>query len=207
MTDCLSTLTQGAVATIKLSSSPEREYRIHVDLISPVSAYFERALIIQGASSLCLPDEVEPGTFELFVDWLYTGGELSLGTNVNVTEMFRAIVFGHTYMAPLFHAAVHNATVTFLVARKLVPSAEDIEFMFDNLPKDHAMRELLVELVYLRAAEGEAGLPRELVEQVEAKIQKRGIVLEWPELEACEWHVHESEKERSECVRKARDGY
>jgi hypothetical protein len=148
-----------------------------------------------------------PATFELFVDWLYTGGELSLGTNVNVTEMLQAIVFGHTFMAPLFHAAVHNATVTFLVRRKLVPSAEDIAFVLEKLPNDHALREFLTELVYRRAAEGEAGLPREVVEQATAKIEERGIMYEGRELEACEYHVHESEKERSECVRKARDGY
>jgi hypothetical protein len=157
-----------------------------VDLISHVSAYFERALKIQGADEISL-DDVQHATSELFVDWLYTGGELpSSITSLNITEMFQAIVFGNTYMAPLFHATVYNATVTFLVDRKLVPSAEDITYVFEKLPKDHALRELLVELVYLRSAEGTSGLPEELVKMVEGKVEERGVVLEWPELDACE---------------------
>jgi hypothetical protein len=121
--------------------------------------------------------------------------------------MFQAIVFGNTYMAPLFHAAVHNATVTFLVNRKFVPSPENITFVFEKLPRDHALQELLVELVYLRSAESTAGLPEEVVRMVERKVKERGIVLEWPELDACEWHVHGGEDERSECARVERDGY
>jgi hypothetical protein len=191
------------VAVIKIMK-PAREYRIHVDLISHVSAYFERALKIQGADEVTL-DDVHPGVFDSFVDWLYTG-ELSNSWD-SLTEMLYAIVFGHKYMAPLFHAAVHNVTVTFLVGRKIAPSSADIKYLYENLPKDHALQELLVELVSLHGTGTQplagSGLPEEFVNQVEAKIDERGIFVEKPELEACDFHVHESEEERRECERDA----
>ena len=196
------------MAVIKIMK-PAREYRIHVDLISHVSAYFERALKIQGADEVTL-DDIHPGIFDSFVDWLYTGELSDSWDSRQVTEKLQAIVFGHKYMAPLFHAAVHNATVTFLVGRKIAPSPADIKYLHENLPKDHALRELLVELVSLHGTGAQSlagsGLPEEFVKQVEAKIDERGIFLEKPELEDCDFHVHESEEERWKCERDARDG-
>jgi hypothetical protein len=198
------------VVVIKIGT-PAREYRIHVDLISLVSAYFERALKILGGNELSL-DDVHSAVFDAFVDWLYNDGDLGDSwDSLKVTEMLRAIVFAHTYMMPLFHAAVHNATATFLINRKFVPNFADITYVFENLPKDHALQELLVELVYVHGTGAQplavSGLPKDFVKQVEGIFQERGIFFERPELDACDFHVHESEKERSECQRIARDGY
>ncbi|KAF1835099.1 hypothetical protein BDW02DRAFT_302039 [Decorospora gaudefroyi] len=197
-----STLTQGPVAVIKVH---EHTYNIHKDLICACSAYFERALQIQNEDTLTL-ENVEPRVFERFVEWLYTGELPETWTNVD--EMLGAVVFGHWYMAPLFHVEVHNVTVDYLVGKKVAPSdgCVDIALVFEELSEEHALRELLVELECLYGALilDESMFPGEFVRLVAASIEERGIGWE-AELEACDFHVHGSAEEKWACVLEARD--
>lgn len=86
--------TQGEVVTIKIG--PTAQYCVHKSLVSPVSAYFERAFI-DGVEFTLGGDETDVEFFNVFIDWLYSG---KVPVNINRIGMPKAVVFGHFITAP-----------------------------------------------------------------------------------------------------------
>jgi hypothetical protein len=162
-------------------------------------------LKINGADKVTVDEDVSEFTMNLFIDWLYTG-KLNMDSMIkaDIQEMLNAVVFGHDCMAPLFHAAVHNVTVDKLVYREMVCSASCVNLVFERLPEDNVLRELFVELecCYKDRWLNDSKLPVEFVQMVREKAD-RG---EYGDDDvACNWHVHGSEEEKSECERAVGD--
>jgi hypothetical protein len=193
---------QGDIVTIKVG--PTAQYRVHKDLITPPSAYFERAFL-NGIELKLGGGATDVDFFNIFVDWLYSR-KIPAGLSQNV--LLKAVVCGHFITAPAFEAAVHNILVGTLIAARKAPSHKDIIFIFDKLPADHALLELFVELHSYWGADtleqlrANMELPFDFIRRVYDKSLKVVDVLTGNPLDskACDFHVHANDQERWECV-------
>jgi hypothetical protein len=204
-----STMAQTPLATIRIGPDATKYY-VYKALICSFSAYFERVFRGPGFAETTLKD-VQPGIFNIFVDWMYSGGALPKewreGVDVKRVLM-EAVVFGHRFSAPKFEAAVHNELVDLLIDSREAARWADVAYLIKNLPDHHVLRNLLVEQHRLYGVEV---LP-------DKEVQAHGIILRgfWrrvlddgflnPNLSpqtrnVCEWHIHENEEEAQGCGR------
>jgi hypothetical protein len=101
-----SAATQGDIVIITVG--PTAQYRVHKDIISPASAYFERAFLNRIELKLG-GGTTDVDFFNVFIDWLYSR-KIPAGLNQNV--LLKAVVCGHFITAPAFEAAVQNNSST-----------------------------------------------------------------------------------------------
>ncbi|KAF9738438.1 hypothetical protein PMIN07_005209 [Paraphaeosphaeria minitans] len=159
----------GGIVTVEVG--PKRDkYPLHKAVIAQHSEYFAQALngSSQDDDKLML-EHVEPGIFNIFVDFVYGLGT-PMGCDykrwVEVTEQeiaspatdekplavdvahITAICLAKRLIAPQLERVLHNEYVDFeLEYRQPVgPAYTSVICAYDNLPKDHPLLRLLVDL-------------------------------------------------------------
>lgn len=120
--------------------------------------------------------------------------------------MMEAVLFGHEFLAPTFQAAVHNALVNALLACLDAVGEVNVTYLFKSLPADNALLELVVVLYCYYGADkvaGNIGEGKREVAEYWRRVTEKGLKVVDPidgaRIKACEYHVHEEDKERMEC--------
>lgn len=100
---------------------------------------------------------------------------------------------------------MHNNLVDVLIAVRKAPSHDDINFVFDKLPMDHALLDLFAELHCFYGDETAKQLrandqvPFDFVRRVYDKGLRFVDFLAGTPLKACDYHVHATAEERWDC--------
>lgn len=167
-------------------------------------------------------EDVNPGIFGIFLDWLYTQNPPdTIGIWENIYEtissekppergpslQLQACVFGDRFLvAQVFRHAAHNE-YTNTRSRSGCPRYKDIIFAYTNFREDNPIRKLMVDrqCVYWTAERDDDDevelrnhLPYEFLLEVMLRFKSfRGR--KTAHLDRCDYHLHSSDEERALC--------
>jgi hypothetical protein len=196
------------------------------------SDYFRTALHEnwkEGQERLVVLDDVEPATFDIFVNWLYTKklpekevqwidaddekDSYHYNCQINLFRL-KVYVVADRLGAQEFLAMVNNDYMDSNIDR--TPWYENVIYAFSNIPSGRRILRFLVATHCALSCpdgddsmEGEeelrSKLPREFLLQVMMRYQVINTEENWNDaLRACDYHEHASEEEREKCSQKKR---
>lgn len=127
--------------------------------------------------------------------------------------ILKCVMFGDRFLTPVFHRLAHNTFVKDHFSEKHGEVCSSVIYTaviwaFDNLPTDSPILVMMVDLQCTawdewHDNEAERGrrsqLPNEFLVAVMLKQNKIRVCAETTELSACDYHLHESEKEKKAC--------
>ncbi|KAI4628617.1 hypothetical protein J4E83_003170 [Alternaria metachromatica] len=214
-------------------------YHVHRSLLVEHSGYFKKALNgpwKEAQDGVVILEDVECSTCEgktfrsmhhstneaivsIFVDWVYSQrlpkndaawcDEADEDIGKSQLARTKALVFGDRMLSPVFHKTVRDSLVEHIIEWAVYYRA--VIYAFLNLPKDHAILDLFVE-VHCRefqdsldtVGNGElelrASLPHDFLMRVIVRYsQIAKSVLPEGELKPCDYHGHADEEEKKQC--------
>ncbi|CAE7193345.1 hypothetical protein HRS9139_08941 [Pyrenophora teres f. teres] len=213
-----------ALAIVKVGAD-KTTYTLYRSLLVEHSEYFKKALTgtwKEAREGVVILQDVECIVFEVFIDWLYTQRlpkEIDSSADETGCQpagdslllQVKALIFGDRIVSPNFHQAVRDATINGLIGRGAPPYYFSIGYAFDNLPDDHPILDLIVEVQCREFSEsmdtedngeikGRAALPNDFLIRVMIRyssFKENG----WPEsvINPCDYHGHVSEEDREKC--------
>jgi hypothetical protein len=165
-------------------------------------------------------DDIEPGTFNVFVDWLYSQKLPTTDKDWQVVtetkdgpdlSIIKTCVFGDRFMVPKLLQDANNHCAD---THSFPPRYNGIIYAFNNLRSDVPLLNFLVDLhcaFWQRtcddADEDEKALQSQLPNDFLVRVMYRYSELRETKtygrrLERCLYHLHASDEEREECRRK-----
>ncbi|KAF2653381.1 hypothetical protein K491DRAFT_603031 [Lophiostoma macrostomum CBS 122681] len=216
---------QGGTMIVEVGTE-KKQYHVHKKLISAHSEYFRKALDgswREAQDGKVVLDDIEPTTFNIFINWLYTQNKLAttqdwakiadlhleepFEADVFIQAMITACAFGDRIIAPTFEQAVHNAIVDFEYwdIEGHAPRNAAVIYAFEHLPNN---KEILDFIVDLRCAHWipnkdsdeekalEADLPHEFLLRCVKKLSPKEVKTT---AKLCDYHRHCSSEDRNKC--------
>jgi hypothetical protein len=209
---------------VSIEVGPEhRRYVLHKALLLHYSDYFRNALNgswMEAEDRTITLDDVEPGTFNVFVDWLYSQKFPTTDKDwqvVTETEdesdlnIIKTCAFGDRFMVPKLFQDANNHYVD---AKLNLSLYSIVIYAFNNLRSDTPLLKFLVDLhcaVWQRTCDDtdedekalQPQLPNDFLVRVMYRYSElRETKIDGTELDRCSYHVHTSDEEREECRRK-----
>jgi hypothetical protein len=209
----------------------KRRNNIHQTLLTHHSEYFCGALrwLRRDALDFVISlEDIEPGIFNVSVNWLYTQRLPDWEDWASVTEideahtddqilhqMVKVCVFGDRFLAPAFRKAANNFTVDYLYIGAYPPWYDTIIYAFDNLRENSPILRLLVDMHCRSASSNACAHPQKqrqlplaffirCMDKYSRKThdvsQGAGTPYWWGQIPCpCRYHEHESVDERKRC--------
>jgi len=165
-------------------------------------------------------------TVEKFIDWLYTNkcpetpddwvtglyqGSFQRGVQLAI---LRACAFGNRVMARVFQTSAQAALIRSIANGRRLPFFESIIFAFANLPSNNIILTLLVDAhcqdykaefddIWDGELELRSQLPKEFLLRAMLRYSAMREAPVTNSLDPCDYHEHESEKEKEACQKKS----
>lgn len=202
-----------------------QKYQAHKQLLEFHSDYYRAALNgkwTEAEETIRLED-VEPGIFDIFIDWIYTqklpatGDEWKAVAKESAKSVYgfesrhmaqiKTYVLADRFMAAVFRKVVGNNIVN---ANSLMPPwYEVVIYAYSNLRSEDMMLRFLVDTHCAYCGDdppGEVKLypepPHEFLVSVMIRYRERKTGTCSTHVDRCSYHEHSSEEEKAECQKR-----
>jgi hypothetical protein len=215
---------KGETDHVTVIVGPEaRKYVIHKTFLSHYSEYFDNALNgswEEAEDRTIALDDIEPRTFDFFVDWLYsqnlpaTDEDWSVVTEtkrLRDLSIVKVCAFGDRFMVPKLLQDANNHYIDTWISSMHPPSYNTVIYAFDNLRTDIRLLEFLVDthcafwkrdhddLNEAQKAQ-QCQLPNEFLVRVMYRYSElKDTGKDGKDLDRSSYHEHSSHEEREGC--------
>lgn len=215
---------KGETDHVTVVVGPERrKYVIHKTFLTHYSEYFNNALNgswEEAEDRAITLHDIEPGIFNVFVDWLYsqnlpaTDEDWSVVTETKPLRdlnMVKVCVFGDRFMVPKLLQDANNHYIDARIWHKRPPRYNTVIYAFNNLRTDIRLLKFLVdthcafwERDHDDLDEAEKAQQSQLPNDFLVRVMYRYSELKDTEengkiLDHCSYHEHASHEEREGC--------